>query len=66
MIRHNESAGKRLMFSWRVLLIVDDYFNPDQEETILDAASELIDADQIRHFVEEKLKDLPIDVEVRE
>jgi hypothetical protein len=55
------------MWEWRVILNIPDYLTMEREDVLLDCATEAIDGDQIRHFVEDKLKDVAfIEVEVLE
>jgi hypothetical protein len=60
-------SARRTMWEWRVILNIPDYLTMEREDVLLDCATEAIDGDQIRHFVEDKLKDVAfIEVEVLE
>lgn len=59
-------SAKRMMWEWRVKLNIPDYLTQDQEDALLDAITEHIEADQIRRFVEDKLGSFVVEVEVLE
>lgn len=59
-------SAKRMMWEWRVKLNIPDYLTQDQEDALLDAITEHIEADQIRRFVEDKLGSFIVEVEVLE
>lgn len=53
-------SAKRIMYEWRVMLLVPDELPPDQEDSLLYAVTEVVDGDQIQRFVAEKLTDFDL------